>query len=615
MSRPFSEPAECGLPPAEGERVSGLVAVISNRPDLGAPTAEVDLLASAYESVRGQSRRHRVAGGDRVQVISFGSQDAAESSDPSARSSWAMASGTVHAPGRLTDARLDELDGQFALISYDPARDEVVVATDPFAMQAVYHATRDGKTYVSTSALALAKHLAARPSSFALSTFVRAGYHFGRLTHWEGVERLEPATSLHFTGDGREERVYWRPAIDDSTERLDFDQAVERAIEVSTSTLRAYLWGRDHMWSDLTGGFDTRLLNLLLARAGIDVVTNTRTEDPKDVRIAREVARTARWGWTPVGMPEEWSQTLPSLLPVALAWADGNLEVLELSWVLWAHARMSRTHESLLSAGGGEHFQHFAWMSEFAGAGRSNRVNLDNWIDMRLLRPLSSPVLSKEVTDMVRDDVRHRMEVWARPYSDHLNTAQLDVLYAYKSMGHFGAYRSADEAYLRAELPFYYKPLFSTAFSTNFRFRNNHRLMRHMMHRLDPRVAAIETTRGGPAQPWRMTNLHRFLPYYGTIGRKAVAKVAQKMLGRAFLTPRARFDPCDLQARRALFDHLGWQDRLDRSDVRSAQLFQTRALDEFLRGAYQRQDVDTALLGRIVTAELAVRATDAELAI
>jgi hypothetical protein len=589
--------------------MSGLVAIISHRLDVPATEAEVDLLASAYESVRGGGRRHRVAGGDHVQVIRFENQGADEAGGAAQASTWAIASGVVHSPRPLTDTRLDELDGQFALVSYDAKRGEVVVATDPFAMQALYQASREGKTYVSTSALALAKHLAARPSTFGLSTFVRSGYHFGRLTQWEGVERLEPGTSLHFTRVGRQERVYWRPATQTDTAKLSFDQAVEHAIEVATSTLRGYLGGRPHIWSDLTGGFDTRLLNLLLTKAGVDVVMDTREEEAKDVEIAREVARTARWDWTRLRMPQEWSQVLPAFLPVALGWADGNLEVLELAWVLWAHREMSRTHEALVSAGGGEHFQHFAWMSEFANAGRSNRVNLDNWIDMRLLRPLSSPLLPKEIAEMVREDIRRRMAAWVRPYSDHLNTAQLDVLYAYKSMGHFGAYRSADQAYLRAELPFYFKPLFTTAFSTNFRFRNNHRLMRHMIQRLDPRVAAVETTRGGPAQPWTATNLHRFLPYYRTIARKAISKVAQKRLGRMVLATGARFNPCDLPARRALLDYLGWKGRLERSDFRSAPLFQGRVLDEFLRRAYEDPTIDVTLLGRIVTAELAVRAT------
>ncbi|HYT80398.1 MAG TPA: hypothetical protein VEQ37_14325 [Actinomycetota bacterium] len=595
--------------------MSGLVAIISERSDTPATAAEADLLASAYESFRGGGRRHRAAGGEQVQVIGFESQGAAESGMVENGSSWAMASGVVHAPRPLTDAGLDELDGQFALVSYDAKRGEVIVATDPFAMQAVYHASSDGKTYVSTSALALAKHLDARPSAFGLSTFVRAGYHFGRLTHWERVERLEPGTSLHFTQLGRQERVYWRPALQTDTAMLSFDQAVDHAIDVATSTLGAYLGGRPCMWSDLTGGFDTRLLNLLLTRAGVDVVMNTREEVTKDVVIAREVARMARWDWMPLGMPQDWSQVLTSHMPVALGWADGNLEVLELAWVLWAHGEMSRTHHSLVSAGGGEHFQHFAWMSEFSRAGKSNRVNLDNWIDMRLLRPLSAQVLPIEMADMVRDDIRRRMADWARPYSDHLNTAQLDVLYAYKSMGHFGAYRSADEAFLRAELPFYYKPMFTTAFSTNFRFRNNHRLMRHMIQRLDPKVAAIETTRGGPAQPWRANNLHRFLPYYGTIARKAVNKVAQKRLGRTVLATGPRFDPCDLPARRAVLDHLGWKGRLERSDFRSAALFKANVLDEFLRNAYEHPTIDVTLFGRIVTAELAARATGAELAV
>jgi hypothetical protein len=298
------------------------------------------------------------------------------------------------------------------------------------------------------------------------------------------------------------------------------------------------------------------------------------------------------------------------VLPVALAWGDGNLEVLELSWVLWAHAQLAQRQRSLLIAGGGEHYRGFAWRQEFLAAGKSNRVKMDNWLDMRLIHPMNTSLFAVDPTDAVRADFAERMSAWAEPYAEEPNTTQLDVMYAYKMTGHCGAYLSADHAYVSPELPYYLKDVFSSAISTNPRFRWSHRLMRHMLERLDPHLAAITTTSGGTAQPLRLSNVHRFAPYYGTLLRKAANKVSQKM-GVPVMPTVAHFDPAPPAARRALLSSLAHRHGLTAADLRSGPLYRHAAIDEFLHAAGRGDRVDSALLGRIITVELALRAVDA----
>jgi hypothetical protein len=300
------------------------------------------------------------------------------------------------------------------------------------------------------------------------------------------------------------------------------------------------------------------------------------------------------------------------MLPAALAWGDGALEVLELSWVLWSHRLLGETHPSLISAGGGEHFQYAAWKSEFLSAGRRTTPNLENFFDMRMLKAMDTSVFATDPTGDVRADAIGRISSWLEPYRSELDTTQLDIAYAYKSTGHFGAYRSADEGFVTARLPFYWKAPFASAFSTNFRFRNNHRLMRHMIERLDPRAAAVTTTKGGTAQAWRVTNVYRFLPYYGTLARKAINKIGGKV-GVRILPTVAHFDPAALPARRTVLEELGEGRRLRYQDLRSGPLFDGGRMDEFLRRAAEEPSVDTGLLGRIITVEMALRAADATL--
>lgn len=528
--------------------------------------------------------------------------------------SWVLTDGVVHGDLAPDRPRVEPLDGQFGWIAYDADRDAVSVAADPFGMYALYVAEREGKTYVANSALALAKHLRAQPSRLGLQAFLCAGYQFGRLTNWEGIERLEPASRIVFGPDGARRELYWRPEPDAAVARMGLEDAVAYCNTAASTTFSELLSSLDGTWADLTGGYDTRMLALLLRDAGVRFRTNTVGDGLEpDVRIARRLAQVGGWEWSQLALPDDWDEVARAMLPASVAWSDGQLDVLQLARVLWGHREKSRTDRSLLIGGGGEHFRGFTWQQEFLNAGRSTRVNLDNWIDMRLLRPIDVSVFASDPIPEVRADFGERMSAWAAPYSSELNTTQLDVMYAYKMTGHFGAYLSAAGAFVQAQLPFYFRPVFSAAFSTNYRHRNNHRLMRHMIVSLDARIAALETASGGPAEPWRVSNIHRFLPYYARTGRRAANKLTQKALGRPLFPsakPRAaRIDA----ARRAVLGRIREDGGLDHATMRSAALYDRRALDELLARAARPDFGNERLLGRILTIELTLRAADAAL--
>jgi hypothetical protein len=65
---------------------------------------------------------------------------------------WVMTVGIPHVDANGTE--LSALDGQFVWSSYDPAREELSIASDPFGMHALYVTERDGKAYLSTLAQA-----------------------------------------------------------------------------------------------------------------------------------------------------------------------------------------------------------------------------------------------------------------------------------------------------------------------------------------------------------------------------------------------------------------------------------------------------------------------------
>ena len=594
--------------------MSGLVAVISRVP--GDPVGSEDsaALERTYEATRGHRAREIFeTAGNSARLTLFGRPEGNDAAVVERRQgSWAVAVGVVHSDGPLLDAQLEDLEGAFALVRRDDERDVITAASDPFGMQHFYVAETDKRVYLSTSALVLAKFLDANPSAFDVLAYLRIGLSFGANTYWPGVQRLLPGTRLSVSKDQVERSSYWRPSVDDDVRRLPFNRAVEHCTEVGVETLRKYLRNGAPTWSDLTGGFDTRLLDLLLERAGVSFHANTvGSDDLEDVVIASRVAREAGWDWRPFGLPPDWDKTVPKLLAHSLAWSDGQLDVLQLSEVLWLHREKSRLNPSLLAGGGGELFTDKSWRQEFLRARRSNVV--DNYVRTRVLPPVSAPIfLRTDRTGDVCAELTRQMQAWVEPYADEPNAFQLDLLHAFKSTGHHGAYRSAAAAFLDAQLPFYLKPIFTAVTSTSSRFRNYHRLQRHVIAGLNRNLAAIKTTRGGPAEPWRLSNLHRFTPYYGRFAGKAINLLSQKAIRRPVLPHRQSGSPAAAHA--AVVSHLEKCAGFRYDDLRLAPLLHRDSFEELIsRARNPAVEHNATLLGRIITAELALRETDGTL--
>ena len=523
---------------------------------------------------------------------------------------WSLHAGTVYGASSLPTADAAALDGQFALLRRPGEEVTLSLVTDPFGMQAVYIARRDGRAYVSTSALALARHLHAPADRAAVLAWLRSGLQLGRPTHWVGIERVPPATELVLGPGVDTSRVYWRATLDPAVRGLPFEAAVDRVIEVARAAWEP-MRHRSTTWTDLTAGFDTRMLNLLLEAAGVPFETQTReTRRHEDLELAEQVAATAGWSWRAYRMSPDWPAELPGWTASALGWSDGHLDAVHLARNLRSHAEAGERHRSLFVGIGGDHMRGHAWRQEMYLEGRSNRVNWDNLLDMRLLHPLDTRLFDGDPTPATRSSLRERAEEASAPYRDELNTVQLDAIHAFKMTAHAGAFCSADGGHLRAQLPFYHRAVFSTAFSIDHRHRNNHRLMRHVIQRLNPRVAAIATDTGAPAGAWGLRNVHRFVPYYLKLGRKALNKVSSRAIGRELLPASLPTGP---SMTAAISGFLATLD-LDPSTMRSGSLYAAEPLRGFLGAARGGTFADLDLLGRIITVELALRAVDTDVA-
>lgn len=321
--------------------MSGLVCVLPITGDQRAVANELTALAKAFEKLPGETcpTVTPYIAGAVVEVATNGR-------------GWTVVHGVAHGarPSPVTLEDLSALDGQCAVVSHNAGTGRVLLATDRFGTAPLHVAERNGLLYVSTSALVLAAHLRVEADPRAVAAFLVAGYQFGAQTHWQGIRRLEPGVCVEVYNGRTVETEYWRPAADPAVEALSLSQAADHLIEVATETYRERLRA-ETTWIDLTGGHDSRMMALLLERAGVPFEANTRSSsmDP-DLELASELATLKGWSWQPVTIPDDWPTTLADELDGSLAAGDALLEVLQLSHVAWAHRRLAPRHIPRCSA-------------------------------------------------------------------------------------------------------------------------------------------------------------------------------------------------------------------------------------------------------------------------
>lgn len=593
--------------------MAGFVAILADSRGARTDAADLDALVGCYRSLRPASEQVRVVAGELGRAALLGSAGGANIGVERDNGSWAIQVGRAH-PSHGTALQADpaELDGQFGLIRYLHGNRAAELLTDPFGMQSVYRAHRDGVAYVSTSALALAKHLRAPPSRLGLELFLRSGPQFTELTSWEGISRVPPATRLCFDGDGAgRAEVYWRPAVDPAIARLNFERAATHCVAAAVDVLGRQYASLQRSWCDITGGYDTRLLALLLHEAGIEFTTNTvGEEDSTDVVLGQRVARTGGWQWVRGDAyefsPEAWRERVLE----AVAWGDGQMEALQLASVIAGHRNRSTSATTLFAGGGGGVWRDYAWQQEGPLGGRSKRVSFERWVATRFLHAADVSVFSSDPTPRAREALIEQCRAYAAPYASELNSAQLDMLLAYKCVGHDGAYQSAVRGVLAVELPYFAKRIFDAPFSVQPRLRNFHRLMRQAISRLDPRVAALPTTSGGPAEPLRWRNVVRFSPYVTHRAQGAARKLTQHLPGPTLGAVSEPTDAKQIELRRLLLSDLVSRTDLDPLRMRSGCLYDRDRL-RALANSPSAVMSGWPLLGRILTAEMALEVVDA----
>lgn len=541
-----------------------------------------------------------------------------------ATDSWMLVAGTLVPPGGASQgatlealladflargaAALTGCEGQFSLVVRDGRRRMTSVATDPLGYFGVFVGEARGSTFVSTAALPIAGAITAHLDELGVGTFLRAGKVFGEQTLWRGVERIPPATVVTFGPDGRRSEIYWRARLDSNIGRLSLTDIVDGSGAIIIDRLRHQLAGEGTMWSDLTGGFDTRLLVMSLDRAGLPFEAEVvGPDDHADVRIARRVASALGRSCERFHLPADWVELAPDRIASALGHGDGHLDVLATLRALWVHEQEAGRHPLLLSGMGGELWRGPIWWPERRGLGRATEVHYDRQL-WSIMHPVDEAVFARPDRPLVRADLIRRFRSVGEQEPDEPNTAKLDRLWLYREVAHAGAWLSLGAGIIRIMTPLFSPAIVEYAMSVDPRWRSGNHVVRHLFERSSPALSAIEVEGRGPAGPIRLRTAHRFLPSRLARLRRMADKAAQVTFDRRLTKPE-RHEGFDRVAwRRSIVATLQRSGALDPSAMVTADLYDRGRLASLLARAPEAGFGQEPLLGRIVTVELAARA-------
>ena len=544
--------------------------------------------------------------------------------------SWMLAVGTVLSNkndqgGKLAtlltnylkqgNSVFENLDGHFALVIYNKAADELAVVSDPLGLVSVFYAHQGSRTYVTTSALAVAKAVQATPSKYGTLVFLMTGNVFDKYTLWQDVERLTPGTVLEISQTGSAKSVYWSPVVQQKISQLSLNETIDYSFALLSQLTRQALEREGTTWADFTGGFDSRLVTMIMDHCSLPFKACCQGPIASpDVRISSRIAQELGWAYQHNIMPDNWGYERYEILPRALGKGDGHLDIFKASMVIWDQDQRALEYDTSVWGAGGEMWRGTIWKQEYWNTGKSPTVNYDRLIDYRVMRPVEYAIFGDPSwVKWIRGEVKALVKSVGDRYLDFPNTVKLDCIFAYKTTGHTGAHISAVMGQQRVLAPLYFKSSVTGAISTHFKWRNHSRLVRSLMEKINPVLAGFETTAGGPALPMRVTNIYKFIPYWLGLSRQLIRKTFQTTPWRHLL-PATRDEFASyplLRWRRETLDCLEQDRVLDYAHMHSGRLYNAERLADFIRQARSEEFSQETLLSRIVTVEMALRSVGA----
>lgn len=434
------------------------------------------------------------------------------------------------------------LQGLFALLIIDQRSRQAHVITDRCGSLHVYWRRLDDGVAVCTSSAVLAKLGGAKLDPISVHEFIATGILYEDRSLWHGIRKIGPATVMTLDAAGAKQLRYWDfSAVE--PERLNLEEAAEQTHHGLVAVLKALPETGQPLISDLTGGYDSRLLltGLLEAQRPFHTTVSGSADHP-DVTVAARIAVELKLQHQNISAPP-----LPTAeeFDAAVRMTDGEFDAFDFARILHIHRRLAASHGMSLNGSFGELARGYWW--ELLWPRLASRQPLD--VAMVAKKRFAAIGYDRSIFAPAAqlDLVAHMAEVAGRAIQSiagYPNTTQMDCVYYSLRMQRWqGRIASSTNQLWPAFSPIGFNQVLDPILAAKADTRFRSLLARRLFQRFVPPLARIPLEHGYPPVPASPFNLWRFSPLLSHYGGKVINKAAAKLgVARKPAAPTSRPD-------------------------------------------------------------------------
>ena len=497
------------------------------------------------------------------------------------------------------------LSGFFVIVIGAARAQTTYVITDLIGSRHAFMRVLPQGVALASSSLVLATLAETKLDALGIEEFIRTGVIYEDRSFYADVKKLEPASVYQFSeGKQTARQSYW--SLNELTpNKFDGEAAVTAFSEAIVEGARAVGKLAPRLLCDLTGGYDSRALVAAFMSADVDFETTvTGAPGRPDVVVAEQLARLTGKRHTPVNLSDQ-PVTFAAALD-ALAVTDGEYDCVEYGLgVLPVHWRTASQFDLSANGSFGEIARGYWWELLLPRTGAREPLDARKVAAGRYVVDPNSPQLFDATATMrLTDHFTAMIQRANAGLVNQPNTLQMDNTYLQLRMHRWqGRIASATDQLRPCLSPFMLRPALEVMLQATPRIRQRSLLVRAMLKRLQPQLAAAPLEHGYPAEPFGLTNFYRFAPLLTSYGSKVWHK-ALKMLGRPAKASGSAAEPARVQ----LWRNEEVQQWLTPEQMRLNEVLPSESLKAFLAASRQPGFSFEQQWQRVLSCELALRA-------
>lgn len=416
-----------------------------------------------------------------------------------------------------------QIQGIFVIIVGDTEKGYVQIITDRCGSLHFFHRKTPGGHAVCTSSAALAANSPLDP--IAVHEFVATGIIYEDRTLFKEVRKVPPATVTTITDGGKLSfENYWNPS-EIPAESISCDDAADAVHASLTRVLGALPESNRPLVSDLTGGYDSRLLltGLLSSGAPFETTVSGKSTHP-DVIVAEKIAQ--KLGIRHGNMTSEESLEGDSFLS-AVRITDGEYDAFDYARIQHIHRSLSSRYAMSLNGSFGELARGYWWELLWPRIGKLVPLDVAMIARKRFAAiPYDKSVFTGDAAISLTEHMTAALERAESRALGQPNTTQLDWAYYTLRMQRWqGRIASSTNQIWPSISPIGFPEVLDPILAAKAKGRFGSLLARTIFERHAPQLACIPLEHGYP--PCRVTPLTiwKFTPLANYYAKKVFERL------------------------------------------------------------------------------------------